>query len=205
MKDGFRVLGIDDGPFRFSREISPPTGCGESNAKNTSDVLIAGVVCRVPGYVEMVLSDKVEIDGADASQKIIGLIGRVRQRPLSAVFLDGLAVGGFNIVDMARIFRETGVPVITVTRDEPDIDAMKKALIGHFADWEKRLLLVTAAELHEVDTGHNPIYVSCTGIGIEEAKEIIAKSIIRGAMPEALRLAHMIAGGIVKGESSGKT
>jgi endonuclease V-like protein UPF0215 family len=55
-----------------------------------------------------------------------------------------------------------------------------------------------------IKTKHNPIYVKCTGISIEEAKEIIKISTIRGVLPEPLRVAHIIASGIIRGESYGK-
>ena len=39
---------------------------------------------------------------------------------------------------------------------------------------------------------------------LEEAKEIIKLSTIRGVIPEPIRMAHLIASGITRGESYGK-
>ena len=61
-----------------------------------------------------------------------------------------------------------------------------------------------SGKIYKVRTKHNPIFVKCTGIDIEEAKEIIKLSTIRGVIPEPIRMAHLIASGITRGESYGK-
>ena len=48
------------------------------------------------------------------------------------------------------------------------------------------------------------IYVQLTGISIERAKEILKISCTRSNIPEAVRIAHLIASGITYGESRGK-
>ncbi len=48
------------------------------------------------------------------------------------------------------------------------------------------------------------MYIKCTGVSLEEAKEIINISTIRGVIPEPIRVAHLIASGITRGESYGK-
>jgi hypothetical protein len=39
---------------------------------------------------------------------------------------------------------------------------------------------------------------------LAEAEEIIKRSMVRGAVPEPLRLAHIIASGLARGESKGR-
>jgi endonuclease V-like protein UPF0215 family len=45
------------------------------------------------------------------------------------------------------------------------------------------------------------VYVQCAGLSAEQAREVIERYAINGALPEPLRVAHLIAGGIVLGES----
>jgi endonuclease V-like protein UPF0215 family len=71
-------------------------------------------------------------------------------------------------------------------------------------DWKDRLNLIKKGRLHRVETNHNPIYVKCVGLTIKEAKEIIKISTIRGVIPEPIRVAHLIASGLKRGESYGK-
>ena len=189
MKPQIRILGIDDGPFDF---------CGEKTS-------IVGVVMRLPGYVEGVMATDVEIDGLDSTDRILEMISKSRYMDgVKLILLDGAALGGFNVVDVLRIHRETGIPVATVTRDRPDYGEIEKALSKHFDDWEARLAMLKSTELQEFETGHTPIYVGCVGMGREELAEILRASTVMGALPEALRVAHLVATAMVKGESRGR-
>ena len=189
MKQQIRLLGIDDSPFTFTDKYAE----------------IIGVVMRGGSYLECVLKSQVSIDGDDATFVCKDIIKNTRHRKqLKAMLLDGISLGGFNVVDIDNIFKSTNLPVITITRDKPDFDKIEKALMKNFIDWEKRLEIIKNGRIYEVKTSHNPIYVKCSGIDIEEAKEIIKISTIRGVIPEPIRVAHLIASGIVRGESHGK-
>jgi len=123
---------------------------------------------------------------------------------LKAVLLDGVAFGGFNVVDIEELNMSTGLPVITVTRDKPDFDKIKIALMKHFDDWKTRWGILNKGDLRRVETSHNPIFIKYSGVSLEGAKEIIKVSTIRGVIPEPIRVAHLIASGVTRGESYGK-
>jgi endonuclease V-like protein UPF0215 family len=113
MKSEFRVLGVDDAPFEF-------------NSEKTS---IIGVVMRVSGYLEGVIKKDITVDGNDATDTLIEMILNTRHRnQLKALLLDGVALGGFNVININKLYDETLLPIITVTRDEPDFDKIKDAL-----------------------------------------------------------------------------
>jgi hypothetical protein len=189
MKKQIRLLGVDDAPFSFDDRV----------------VSVIGVVMRGGEYVEGVLRKEVKIDGTDATDICIEMIERTRHRKqLKVLMLDGVSLGGFNVVDIEKILSITNLPVITLTRDLPNFEHIEIALKQHFRDWEGRLAIMTSGQLHKVKTKHNPIYVKCAGINIDEAKEIINLSTIRGVIPEPIRIAHIIASGITRGESYGK-
>jgi endonuclease V-like protein UPF0215 family len=189
MKSQIRILGIDDSPFSFDD--------GTTSA--------IGVVMRVPSYIEAVMRCEVEVDGSDANKQLAAMINSSRYKEqLKLVMLDGVALGGFNIVDIGRLFREIGVPIVTVTREEPDLVGMESALKEHFEDWRERLDVIRFGELHRIETDHKPLFVKFIGLDLEDLKEIIELSIVRGALPEALRVAHLIATGFVHGESHGR-
>ena len=104
MKKEIRILGIDDMPFSFNDE---KTG-------------IVGVVMRGGTYLEGVLKSEVEIDGRDASDAIINMVKNSRHAgQLKIIMVDGVALGGFNVIDGEKIYNETNLPVITVTREFP--------------------------------------------------------------------------------------
>jgi len=189
MKPQIRILGIDDAPFSFGDKKT----------------LVVGVVMRVPSYIEAVLRTEVEVDGDDACDRLVEMINGSRYKEqLKLIMLDGIALGGFNVVDIKVLHEKIGLPVVTVTRDEPNLQAMEEALKEHFSDWERRLAIITDGELEEFETEHKPIFVKPIGIDFEELKEIIVQSTVRGAIPEVLRVAHLIAAGVVAGESRGR-
>ncbi len=187
LKQLIRVLGIDDGPFKFSDETVP----------------IIGVVMR-GGYLDGVLRSQVRVDGEEATEVVIGLIEKSRYKEqVRVLMLDGVALGGFNVVDLEEVNKRTDIPCISVTRERPDYMAMEKVLKTKFKDWERRWAIVGHEDLFTVDTGHKPLYVRAHGIDNNEAKRLIVRSILRGALPEPLRVAHIIATALVKGESKG--
>ena len=189
IKKQIRILGIDDGPFRFDQD-------------KTS---VIGVVMRGNGYLEGVLRREIEVDGKDSTDVILDMIKKTRHRDqIRVIMLDGIALGGFNIVDIDRLYKECEIPVITITREKPDFDMILKTLQMKFSDWEERWKMFKDNKIYEIETSHNPIYISCKGVSVEEAKEIIKISTIRGVVPEPIRVAHIIASGVVRGESYGK-
>jgi endonuclease V-like protein UPF0215 family len=189
MKRQIRILGIDDSPFSFSEKYTA----------------VIGVVMRGGEYLECVLRSSVTIDGSDATTICQQMIQSSRhRRQLKVVMLDGACLGGFNVVDINTLSEETNLPVMTITRDKPDFSKMKKALQKNFDDWSDRWSLIRKGKMQKIPTLHNPIYIKYTGLSLEEAKEIINISTIRGVIPEPIRVAHLIASGITRGESYGK-
>jgi hypothetical protein len=189
MKAHVRVLGIDDGPFSFGDRRAP----------------LVGAVVRLPSYVEGVMARTVAVDGEDANDEIAGMLATSRYRDgLKLAIVDGAAVGGFNVVDIGELAERTGVPFATVTRDKPNMGKIEKALRANFDDWKGRLATLKKHKLRELDTGHRPLLAACAGIEFGEASEIIRASVVRGALPEPLRVAHLVASAIAKGESRGR-
>src|SRR6267143_1902922 len=188
MKAQSRILGVDDAPFKFTDEYVP----------------VVGVVVRAPNYVEGVLTTRVHVDGTDATDVLATAISRSRyRRGLALVLLDGAALGGFNVVDIDALHEATGVPVATVTRDRPDLEAIERVLRRKFKDSDRRLEILRRKELFRVETPHKPLYAATAGMSPHELKEAIHRCTVRGVLPEPVRVAHLIATAIVKGESKG--
>src|SRR3990172_6133232 len=189
MKPKSRVLGIDDGPFRFG----------------DAEVPVVGVVVQAPSYIDGVLQTGGEVDGRDATERIGGMIRRSRYREgLAMVLVDGSAVGGFNVIDVDRLHGDAGVPVATVTRHKPDFFAMERALRRKFEDWEDRWEILRGHPLEEVPTRHRPVYVTQVGATLAEVREALALTTVRGALPEPLRIAHLVAASPLRGGSRGR-
>jgi endonuclease V-like protein UPF0215 family len=189
MKKQIRILGIDDGPFTFEDTYS----------------ILVGAVMRGGEYLECILRNYITIDGNDATDICIDMIQHTRyKKQLKAIMIDGVTLGGFNVLDIDHIFQSTNIPIITITRDKPDFLKIKNALKKHFEDWQQRLTLLKQGKINKISTSHNPLYIKYTGLPLKEAEDIIKLSTIRGIIPEPLRIAHLIASGITRGESYGK-
>ncbi len=189
MKPHIRVIGIDDGSFSFE-EIKTP---------------VVGVVMRLPGYIEGVMTTEVDIDGNNSTKRLIKMLKKSRYLDqLKLIMLDGVALGGFNVIDVHKLHEALAIPIITVTRDKPDYAEIEKALRKYFDDWEPRLAMMHKVEPKEFQTDHSPIWVGSVGIEHYEIVEILKLATVQGALPEALRIAHLIASAISRGESRGR-
>ena len=100
--------------------------------------------------------------------------------------------------------KKTKKIVIAVIRKKPDIERFKKGL-KNLKDYKKRLKIVeNAGEVYSTKIKNKKIYFQCAGISEYEARKILKLSSKRSAIPEPIRLAHLIATGIVNGESRGR-
>lgn len=185
-----RVLGIDDGPFDRASDLK---------------VSLVGVLARFDGYIEGVAKRTVTVDGMDSTDTVVSFFDAHFGSQIDYVMTNGITVAGFNILDIADIYDRTGKPVISVTRKEPDVDSMVKAIRKHFEDSERRIGILTSLETKEIQLDSSTtLFANLAGIELPEALEALQKSTIRGNIPEPIRLAHMIAGAIKNGENRGK-
>jgi endonuclease V-like protein UPF0215 family len=185
MKKEIRILGIDDAPF---------------NKFKDKNVLVVGTVFRGGSWLDGVLSTEVKVDGNNSTKKLIEMINKCKFKPqIQCIILDGIAFGGFNIVDVELLNKKTKIPVIIVIRRMPDFKKIKSTL-KKLRKERKYKLIEKAGEVHKV----GKIYVQIKGISLEDAKKVLKISCTRSLLPEPIRIAHMVAAGIALGESKGK-
>jgi uncharacterized protein len=181
----FRVLGIDDGPLPERRGTS---------------VFVAAPLVRAGGQVDAFLSTWIRRDGWNATDRLRQMIAESRfAAQLHVIMLDGIALGGLNVVDLGDLHESLGVPVLTLMRRRPDVARFEQA-IARLPRPARRLARVRrAGPIH----GSDGVYYQCVGATPAEARLLIRRSTRFGKVPEALRLAHLIARGVVWGESHG--
>jgi endonuclease V-like protein UPF0215 family len=182
IKDEIRVLGIDDGKFI---------------PRTQGEVLVVGVVFRGGVSIDGVMHTRIAIDGLDATDKIAAMInGSPHLRQLRLVMLYGITFAGFNLVDIQKLQRETGLCVIALTHDKPDLGAIHDAL-KHLSNKEERWRIVqNAGEIYQVNNKGTKLYMGLAGITLGDALKIVDLTSTRGNFPEPLRVAHLIASGI---------
>ncbi len=194
IKDEIRVVGVDDGPFEF--------GKGKT-------AFVVGVVFRGGSRMDAVLTTEIEVDGNDVTDRLLHMVKNSRHRgQIRVVMTDGLTFGGFNIIDGPAFFRRSDLPLISVTRNQPDLGSIKRAL-RNFPDFETRWEKIKRAgeplkHMFPDDRGRAHVFFQSFGIQEEDAHRIIDITSTTSLMPEPIRVAHMIASGVVKGESHGR-
>jgi hypothetical protein len=180
------LLGIDDGPFE----------------KRTSrDTPIVGVLMEGHDVVEAVATTAFPIDGDGVTDFLAAWIEGLRFRPsLQGVVLGGITLAGLAVVDVAALSARLGVPVVAVNRREPRDERLLAALDAAGLA-ERRALVERAPAAHAVG---DRLYAAAAGLDPEETIALVRVSRGKSELPEPLRLAHLIAAAIARGESRGR-
>ncbi|MCX4028506.1 DUF99 family protein [Endozoicomonas sp. SM1973] len=178
-----RVIGFDDAPFQKHQQ---------------DQVNISGIICNNTRF-EGMLWQTITQDGFDSTEVLIDCIKASKfYSQINVVLLDGIAFGGFNIIDLPRLACDLERPCIAVMRKQPDLVAIKQAL-QNLSNWEARWQLIqNAGVIHSVA----PFYFQVQGTTPDTAAQTLAKLTDQGHVPEALRIAHLIGSAIKTGESS---
>jgi endonuclease V-like protein UPF0215 family len=177
------VVGFDDAPFERAHR---------------GDVLVVGAV-YAGTRLEGVLAGKVRRDGANATRVIADLVCRSRFRAhLQLALLQGIAFAGFNVVDLQALHHAVGIPVLVVGRKRPDLARIRAALLDHVPGGARKWRLIERAGTMEPVAG---LYVQRAGIRLDEAARVLRRLAVSAKLPEPLRTAHLVAGGIATGES----
>jgi endonuclease V-like protein UPF0215 family len=158
------------------------------------------------------------------------MVSLVRASPFQhvrVVMLQGIAVGGFNVVDVRALSRELEVPVLVVMRRPPDLEAVRRALFsgapsarppvrGAARKWR---LIEAAGPIEPLGPSHRALrrtrraglpeaapklFIQRIGLSLEAARDLVAATTLHGNIPEPLRVAHLIAGGVAQGFSHGR-
>ncbi len=185
LRKEIRIIGIDDGPF---------------NKFKDKEALVVGTLYRGGNFMDGLMSTKAKIDGTDSTDKIARMINKSKFKPqLRAIFLNGIAVGGFNVIDIKKLNKKTKVPVIVVIRSFPDLKKIFKVLDRLKMKKQKKII-----EDLPKPTKVGKIYIQYIGTSLSDAKEMLKLTCTHSYIPEPIRVAHLIAAGIVKGESKGR-
>ncbi|MDH7477360.1 MAG: DUF99 family protein [Candidatus Bathyarchaeota archaeon] len=184
IKPEIRVLGVDDGVF---------------TPRSKGLVPVVGVVFRGGYLLDGVMHTNVKIDGLDATKKITSMIiNSPHYKQLRVIMLNGITFAGFNVVDIKELNAKIKLPVIAVTREKPNFKEIRKALKNLPKSEERWKAIENAGKAYEVFTRNEKekVYMQISGILEEDAKKILQLTSTRSSIPEALRVAHLIASGI---------
>ncbi len=176
-------IGVDDGPFPRDHR---------------GDVVLAGAVFTQRRLDGIVLG-RARRDGRNATERIARL---VEGSPFNErmVLLGGIAVGGWNVVDIHALHRRLGLPVLVVARRQPDMARIERSLLRSVPGGARKWALVQKAGPMEPCAG---LWVQRAGLSPAQARQVLRDTVEHAAVPEPLRIAHLIAGAVATGTSRG--
>ncbi len=184
-KNFSNVIGVDDAPFPRSYQ---------------GQVKIIGTIFANLRF-DGVLIGEIEKDGSDAAEKITQMIaGSKFIEHVKLIMLQGITLGGFNVVDVFYLHRRLGLPVLVVSRNEPDMKAFRKALTTSIPLGRKKWHIIE--KLGKMEPAGN-VYIQRVGLTLEQATKAIKLFTVHSNIPEPIRAAHLIAGAISDGQSRG--
>jgi len=179
------IIGFDDAPFP---------------AAHTGRVTVVGTVYARTRLDGILIGD-VKRDGADAARKLARLVAASKFAPsVQLVMLQGIALAGFNVVDVFNLHETLQLPVLVVARRRPDMDAIRSALMKMRWGRKKWALIERLGPMEKLEN----VYVQRVGLTVEQASVALRQCTVTGSIPEPLRVAHLIAGALVRGHSSGR-
>lgn len=192
VKEQIRIIGWDDGPF----------------SRNRKKCILIGCVTRGYMQIDGILRTYIDVDGIDATEKIAERIIKSKFKDARVIMLDGITFAGFNIVNIKTLYELTKMPVIAVNRKMPNVKEFMKAM-KKFPEYKFRAKAVEdAGKIYSIRIENQgqrgKIYYQKYGITKKDAEKIIKLSIYTSLFPEPVRIAHLIATGVVFGESIGR-
>jgi len=172
------IVGFDDTPF--------PKG-------HRGDVTVVGAIYTA-ARLDGVLCTRIRRDGANATERLIGAVQGSRFHcHLQLIMLQGIALAGFNVVDIHRLHQALNLPVLVVCRKRPDLDAIRRALLEKVKGGRRKWRLIRKAGPVEAA---GSVFIQRAGIDYATALAVVRNSAIYSNVPEPLRSAHIIANGI---------
>lgn len=172
------VIAFDDCPFE---------------REHRGDVGLIGAVfagARLDGVV----SGRVRRDGANSATVMANLIFDSRfVEHLQLIMLQGIAVAGFNVVDVFELHAVTDLPILVVAKKEPDLASIRDTLTLRVRGGARKWRIIERLGAMEKARG---VWIQRVGLTAEEADVIIQRFAMSGNYPEPVRVADIIASGI---------
>ena len=176
-KKGIRVLGLAE----------------SFNQKDLSSNW-SGIVMRRDLVVDGVSFGSSTIEGNDATDNIVNMWKKLDRNDIGCIFLDGLVVSMYNIIDGRSLCEITGLPVVAITfRDSKGLEgSIRYHFCTQSTDRIRRYNMLGDREPVLLKTGKK-IFIRYWGSSYEIVTTLLNSFTLQGSIPEPIRLAKLIA------------
>ena len=175
MKSGVRALGI-----------------AESFRDNQST--LCGAVTTTVGVVDGFAFCSCQVGGHNATSAMIDLWENAGRPDIRFVFLNGVALAWYNIVDMQELADRVPVPVLALTFEESS--GLEAAISEHFSGEERQKRLDRYRALparRRMRVNGETIFVRACNAEDIDVEDVVARFTPAGARPEPIRVARLAA------------
>ncbi len=134
------------------------------------------------------------IEGNDATDNIVNMWKKLDRNDIGCIFLDGLVVSMYNIIDGRSICEITGLPVVAITfRDSKGLEgSIRYHFCTRSTDRIRRYNMLGDREPVLLKTGKK-IFIRYWGSSYEIVTTLLNSFTLQGSIPEPIRLAKLIA------------
>ena len=166
----------------------------ESFTQNSKKSILAGVVMRRDFLIDGFVFGKATLEGDDATETILSMYKKLNRPDISYLLISGIIISMYNIIDLKKISKSLGLPVIGVTYQ--DSEGIEEAIRHHFPDsHESKLKEYQELEKRDKITLHTSydIYIRKEGCTLSDVKHLLDELTLQGSFPEPLRVAQLLA------------
>ena len=166
----------------------------ESFTQNSKKSILAGVVMRRDFVIDGFVFGNATLEGDDATETILSMYKKLNRPDISYLLISGIIISMYNIIDLKKISKSLGLPVIGVTYQNSE--GIEEAIRHHFPDsYESKLKEYQKLENRDkitLNTSYD-IYIRKEGCTLSDAKHLLDELTLQGSFPEPLRVAQLLA------------
>jgi endonuclease V-like protein UPF0215 family len=180
-------------PIHLEKRGIRALAIAESFKADCRYAVLAGVVMRRDMIIDGVAMSKSTLRGDDATQNIIAMYQDMHRNDINCIFLGGIIISMYNIVDGAEIHKSTKLPIIALTFHPSE--GIERTIRRVFSEQEAKLqryLSLGQREEVKLGTGKS-VFVRRWGISLPKAAVILDHFTLQGSYPEPIRIAKLIA------------
>ena len=179
VKPGTRALGIAES---FSGDEGDPS-------------TLCGVVTRASRVTDGFCFGSCTIGGTDATDAMCDLVAQLGREDVQYVFVAGLALAWYDLVDLEALHAAVDRPVCSITFEASSggLEAgLREAFSGPSLD-ERLTTYERQPPRRALDVGDETVFVRSLGLPESEANEVVRSFTPEGGRPEPLRVARLAA------------
>ncbi len=171
-------------------------GVAESFSRGDSSSTLSGVVMRSDLVIDGIALGRLEVSGSDATDGIAELFKTLDRDDLNVVLLSGSILSLYNIVDVDELKRRLRIPIIALSFKKSRSDLARNIQARFEKEIAKKkigmLERLGLPEQARLATGYT-IFLRKAGISTVDAKKVLDKFTLQGAVPEPVRVARLFA------------